>query len=190
MQPSLGLVQHLESQFGRIERGWAAPEYSDSAIQIVEFRGGAIPHVTVLSTLGVSSFTLQSPSGKPIRQELFLMIKPEQLHPTIPAVLDQIARERVRTDDPLLRGSAVQKQGRLFGSDDITALYCTLPIYYPSDYWTFCDGSDPGIVLCWLLPITLAEFKFVQAHGWQRFEGLLDKATFDLFDLARPSVVR
>jgi hypothetical protein len=129
------LIDHLESSFGRIESGWNSEELADPAIQIVEFRGGRIDGVTVITTLGLSSFRLQSPvSKKQIRQELFIMVKDGQLDAKVPAILDQVAREAVRTDKPVLRGEVVQKHDSLLRGRDFVARYATLPIYYPTAF--------------------------------------------------------
>ena len=102
------LIDHLEANFGRIESGWNSQEPADPAIQVVECRNGRIGGVTAISTLGLSSFALQSPvSKKQIRQELFVMLKDGQLDPRLLAILDQVARESVRTDRPVLRGEVI-----------------------------------------------------------------------------------
>ncbi len=183
------LITHMEAQFGRILRGWTPSEWVDPAIQVVEFNNGSVPDVSVCSTLGVSDFELQSPvSPKRIRQELFFMFRPSQFDSRLPAVLDQIAREAVRNDRAVVRGSVVEKLGLILPGRAFTAIYPTLPIYYPKGFWTL-DASERGIAMCWLLLITDAERRHVQDHGWTTFETLLDSASFDLFDLDRPSLV-
>src|SRR5579864_5337568 len=87
-------------------------EWVDPAIQVVEFRGGTISGVTILSTLGLSEFSLHSPvSGKEIRQELFLIVKDGQMNAKLAGILDQVAREHVRNDLPVLRGNVISKPG-------------------------------------------------------------------------------
>jgi hypothetical protein len=184
------LIEHLELYFGRIESGWKPREWTDPAIQVVEFRGGRVPGVTVVSTLGLSSFAMTSAlSEKKIRQELFVMVRGEQLDPRLPAALDQVARERVRTDKPVLRGEVIQKQDHLLQKGDFVALYATLPIYYPNVFWTFHANDEGDVVFCWLLPIKDKERSYIQQHGWSAFEEILDKATVNLFDLGRPSLL-
>jgi len=184
------LIDHLEANFGRIESGWYSQEPADPAIQVVECRNGKIGGVTAISTLGLGSFALQSPvSKKQIRQELFVMLKDGQLDPRLLAILDQVARESVRTDRPVLRGEVIQKQNPVLENKDFVALYVTLPIYYPNNFWTFRDENQGDIAFGWLLPIKEKELLYVQQNGWSEFEELVDKAKFDLFDLDRPSLV-
>lgn len=183
------LIEHLELYFGKIESGWKSKEWADSAIQIVECRHGNIPGVIVVSTLGLSNFAMKSRvSGKEIRQELFVILKAEQVDPKLPAALDQIARECARTDKPVLRGEVVEKEGHLLLKGDFVALYATLPIYYPNASWTF-QAKEGEIAFCWFLPIKAEEKLYIQQHGWSAFEEILDKATFDLFDLGRQSLL-
>lgn len=183
------LIEHLESGFGRIESGWTGSESSDSAIQVVEFRGDRVPAVTVLSTLGLSSFAMRSPvSQKLIRQELFIMTKKDQFDPRLPAILDQVARERARTDAPVLRGDVITKENPVLPNRDFIGLYATLPIYYPRSFWSFRDDELGDVVLCWLLPIRRVEQMYITRNGWSAFENLMDQANWDLFDLERPTL--
>src|SRR5579864_2951747 len=180
------LIEHLESNLGRIESGWNSEERADPAIQVVEFRGGKIAGVTVICTLGLSSFALESSvTKKQIRQELFIMVKDGQLDSRLLAILDHIARESVRTDRPLLRGEVVEKQNPVLRERNFVALYATLPVYYPDSFWTLQDEDQGDVAFGWLLPIKRKEESYVRQNGWPAFEELLDKAKFDLFD--RPS---
>ncbi len=184
------LIENLESHFGKIKNGWNADEWADPSIQVVEFRDGKVPGVTVFSTLGLSSFPLQSTvSAKQIRQELFIMVKDGQVHPRIPAVLDLVARERVRTDTPILRGEVIHKQDRLLEGRSFVALFATLLIYYDHDFWTFHDDERGDVVFSWLLPIRDGESSYISQNGWADFEAFIDKARFDLFDLDRPNLI-
>jgi hypothetical protein len=184
------LVDHMECHFGKIECGWKPKEWNDPAIQIVEFRDGKIPGATILSTLGMSGFALHSSVSKQeIHQELFLMVKDGQLSPKLVAALDQVARERVRSNAAVLRGELIRKQGSLVNTGDFVALYATLPIYYPDTFWRFHDPGVGDVVFGWLIPVTRNEQAYVGEKGWSAFEELLDKAQVDLFDLTRPSLV-
>jgi hypothetical protein len=188
---SSSLIEHLELYFGRIETGWGPGKSVDPAIQVVEFRGGKVPGVTVMSTLGLSSFAMSSTaSKKKIRQELFVLVRNGQLDPQLPAALDQVARERVAVDRAVLRGEVLEKQDHIMQQRDFVAFYATLPIYYPNSFWTFHTKDEGGdVVFCWLLPIKKDEQSYVHQNGWAAFEELLDSASFDLFDLGRPSLL-
>lgn len=185
------LIEHLESQFGEIESGWTPPEWVDPAIQIVKFRTGKIPSVTVLSTLGLSGFPLQSPvSAKQVRQELFVMVKEAHFDERLPPILDQVARQAARTNTAILRGDLIKKEGPIFLNRKFVALYATLPIYYPESFWSLNDKEQGNVVLCWLLPVKEEEVLYIQKNGWSGFEALLDAAQFDLFDLDRPTLAQ
>ena len=104
------------------------------------------------------------------------------------AVLHQIAGHLTRTNRAVLRGHAIKRPGTLFAKPDFVAIYTTVPIYLPNELWT-CQTDGADVVLCWLLPIMEQEWMFHAENGWSKFEGLLDKAKCDLFDLNRPSLV-
>jgi len=116
------------------------------------------------------------------------MVKNGQPYESTAAVLHQIVNERMHTNRAVLRGEAIRKLGSPFPGKNFAALYNTLPIYYPSEMWT-CPTDEGEVVLCWMLPITAAEWQFLSEKGWSKFESLLDQAPFDLFDLDRPSLL-
>lgn len=183
------LIEHLESYFGKIKCGWNSSQWTDPAIQIVEFAGGTVPNVTVVGTLGMSEFAMTSrSSAKEIRQELFVMVRTGQLCAKLPAVLDQVARERVRTDNPILRGDVVSKDSSLPFAEGFVGFYATLPIYYPHDLWTFHSTDGMDVVFCWLMPIMLREEAYIRQNGWRAFEEIIDDVKIDLFDLKRQTV--
>jgi len=188
---SRALVEHMELCFGRIQHGFEAPTTGDAVdeVQFVECRGGFVRGISVVSTLGLSRFALESStSEKKIRQELFFMAKGDQLPDNAAAVLHQVVGQLTRTNKAVLRGDAIKRPGTLFHKGDLVALYSTLPIYYPNEMWT-CRSEGAEVVLCWLLPITEAEWAFHARNGWCKFENLLNEARCDLFDLNRPSLV-
>jgi len=180
------LIEHLESQFGTIVGSWCSDDTQyHSSIQIVEFRRGTVNRVTILRTLGLSHVPIGT-NGT--RQELFLMIKDGQLDAGLPAILDQVARERVRSEKAVPRGEVISKPGVLPGKGEFVALYAIHPVYYPDSFLTLRD-KEGEILICWLLPIKHEELHYLQRNGWSKFDDLLDHANFDLFDLERPSVV-
>jgi Suppressor of fused protein (SUFU) len=188
---SPALIEHMELCFGRIQRGFEPPTTGDAVdeVQFVECRGGFVRGVSVVSTLGLSRFALESStSEKKIRQELFFMAKEDQLPDNAAAVLHQVVGHLTRTSKAVLRGHAIKRPGILFHKWDFVALYSTLPIYYPHEMWT-CRSEGIEVVPCWLLPITEAERGFHARNGWSKFETLLNDARCDLFDLNRPSLV-
>ena len=59
---SPALIEHMELCFGRIQHGFDAPTTGDAVddVQFVECRGGFVRGVSVVSTLGLSRFALES----------------------------------------------------------------------------------------------------------------------------------
>jgi hypothetical protein len=57
-----------------------------------------------------------------------------------------------------IQHGAIKGPGTLFHERDFVALYSTLPIYYPNEMWTR-RSENVELVLCWLLPITEAEWR-------------------------------
>jgi hypothetical protein len=88
----------------------------------------------------------------------------------------------------VLHGEVLKVEGLVFPDTNFVGLFATLPVYYPDEMWA-CKSDGADVVLCWLLPVTDQEWRFISKSGSAEFEALLDKTQFDLFDLNRPSVV-
>jgi hypothetical protein len=189
---SNSFIEHLEFWFGKIEQGWRLfderePKASPK-ISVVKCHCGQVDGVTVASTVGLSHVQLHSPqTGKPIRQELFLMMKNGQFSPSAPAILKQVVEERVSSRHAIMRGDAIYRPGSFF-EQRYVALYATPSAYYPEGQWTFHDSIEGDINLCWLLPLKTDELSYLKNYGWVEFERNL-KADFDLLDLDRPSIL-
>ena len=186
-------VEHLEFWFGRIELGWRVFEQREAnaspKVNVVKCHRGQIDGVTVVSTVGLSHIQLHSPqTGKPMRQEFFLMMKDGQFSATAPAILKQVVEEQISSRHAILRGQAIYHRGSFFEKRRYVALYAPPSFYYPEDQWVFHDPIKGDINLCWLLPLKADELAYLKEHGWVEFEQHL-RPDLDLFDLDRPGVL-
>jgi hypothetical protein len=180
------LVQHLEAHLGSICKGWSRGEdLEDQGFQVVSFEGAPVEDAAVFATLGVSNFPLRSRvSGKEIRQEFVFLAGRSFGVRNIPAVLQSIGREVIRTGDALLRGDVLGPRGPLFESSELEALYVAIPVYFPATFAT-CLTAEYAISLAWLVPITALEAEYVATHGWSAFEDRLVDDDPDLLDFER-----
>jgi hypothetical protein len=183
------LIEHLEKYLGAIDCGWSVSAEGDAMdFQVVKF---ALPgsHQVAYSTLGLSKIPLRSTvSGKMIRQELFLLAPEGFGDQNIPAVLQNVAAEAIGLDRAYLRGEVIGPRGSLFDGLPFTAFYVTLPVYLPDSFQQFQGDEGHTVVFGWLVPITASELQFVAAHGWEKFEDLLEQRNPDLVDYARSAV--
>lgn len=185
------LIQHMEVLFGRIQAGFSLPEdvTPTPGIQYAKYREGTVPNVAVVSTIGLSRFELaSSTSNKPIRQELFMMFRDGEAPKNASAVLHQVVIACLRDGRAVLNGEVLRGEGPVFPGTNFVGLFATLPVYYPDEMWV-CNVNDAHVILCWLLPITDQERRFISQNGSSEFEALLDQVQFELFDLNRPGVV-
>jgi Suppressor of fused protein (SUFU) len=181
----------MELLFGTIQAGFLMPEdlTPTPGVQYASCKEGIVPNVTVISTVGLSRFELaSSTSEKTIRQELFMMFRDGEVPKNGAAVIHQIVAGHLYHRAAVLRGEVLRKEGVVFPDTNFVGLYATLPVYYPDKMWT-CNVNGDDVILCWLLPITDQESRFISQNGWSKFEALLEEAQFDLFDLNRPNFV-
>jgi hypothetical protein len=185
------VIQHMEILFGRIEAGFSLPQdvTPTPGVQYAKCREGSVPNVTVITTVGLNRFELaMSTKDRTVRQELFMMFRDGEVPRNAAAVLHQIVVGRLYHRAAVLHGEVLKGEGLVFPDTNFVGLFATLPVYYPDEMWA-CKSDGADVVLCWLLPVTDQEWRFISKSGSAEFEALLDKTQFDLFDLNRPSVV-
>ena len=182
------LISHLEHYLGRIQEGWTDPSNrNDKNFQIARF---VMPEdrLQCFSTIGFSNYGLVSPySGKSVHAELLMMVHAGIDRPA--AILDQIARELIASGKAILRGDVIGPRGRIFDCGKMTALYATLPVYFPDEFSTCVIDEVRKIAIIWLVPITTDEAEFIKTYGWSQFEDRLEKQGVDLTDIERESIL-
>ncbi|WP_407359100.1 suppressor of fused domain protein [Microbacterium sp. LTA6] len=183
---ALSLIEHFERTLGPIHSGWSVdPDGAEMPFQLVRFAGGSDAGSVAYATLGLSRQALSSPDpGRFIRQEL-LILAPDALKPDLVAsLLLQVGSMVIGTRRALLRGNVIGPAGPLVPESDLTALYVTVPVYFPDEFATF-EGDDGDVVIAWLVPITTGEADFISRHGWDAFEDNLVDQDPDLVDFGR-----
>ena len=180
------LVEHFERTLGPVHTGWSVdPDGAEMPFQVVRFAGGSDADSVGYATVGLSRQALSSPtSGRLIRQEL-LMLAPESLAPDrVVSLLLQVGSMALGTRRALLRGDVIGPAGALVPGSDLTALYVTMPVYFPDEFAMFA-GEDGDVVVAWLVPITTREADFISRHSWDAFEDKLSEQDPDLVDFRR-----
>jgi hypothetical protein len=180
------LVEHFERVLGPVHAGWSVdPDGDEMPFQIVRFSGGSDVDSVGYATLGLSRYPLSSTSsGRAIRQEL-LMLAPESLAPDrVVSLLLQVGSMALGSRRALLRGNVIGPAGSIVPESDLTALYVTMPVYFPDEFATFA-GDDGDVVVAWLVPITTREADFITRGGWDAFEDQLAEQDPDLVDFQR-----
>lgn len=183
------LIAHVERFLGRIEEGWSRDaDGKPLPFQIVRTRGPTASSVA-FSTLGLSNVSLQSRASKRnLHLELILTIKNGSEARWIPAILQQVATEVVRSGNPILRGDLVGPRDALFPNSNKTALYAAPPVCLPEAFAS-CE-LRPGleVAYAWLVPVSSGEAKLIEHHGWNYFEDCLEREDPDLLDVQRPDL--
>jgi hypothetical protein len=100
-----------------------------------------------------------------------------------------VAADCLDRHNAYLRGETIERQGALFPSTRLTALYVTAPNYFPDEFATTLTEDHAEIVLAWLVPITAEESHFVSHYGWSDFEDRLVRINPDLLDFQRCSII-
>lgn len=184
------ILDHLEAYLGPIETGWSPEAFAREAKGLTVARlAGKLGESKAFATVGLSSHVLTSrASEKRIRQELVFIAQASFGDRNIPALLEQVAQEAVRSHSAYLRGDVIGPRGRLFDAGEMTALYVAIPVYLPNAFASFERDDGETTIVAWLFPITDDEARFVATHGWSAFEDQLEAHDPDLTDPLRESL--
>ncbi|MFN8074861.1 MAG: suppressor of fused domain protein [Kineosporiaceae bacterium] len=180
------LIDHFERYLGPIHTGWSTdPDGAPMPFQIVKFTGGSDSDSVGYATLGLSRHLLTSPAGRrQIQQELF-MLAPQSLTPDfVASLLLHVGTRAIKAKRALLRGDVVGPAGALVPDSKMTALYVTMPVYFPDEFATY-SGGEGGVVIAWLVPIGMREVELVSRSGWPALEDKLAEQDPDLVDFHR-----
>jgi hypothetical protein len=182
----MGLIEHLERYLGPIDSGWSSDaDGVPQPFQVARYEVGKITGTVCFSTVGLSRHPLQSRrTNRQIRQELVMCVSDSLRAGPVPALLQQVGNRALSSGRPYLRGDVLGPSERLFVRSELTALYVTLPVYFPDEFAVVAEG-DSNIAICWLVPISSGEADFVTSHGWGSFERLLEKEDPNLTDVYR-----
>ena len=97
--------------------------------------------------------------------------------------------EAVQRNQALLRGEVIGPSRRLlFEGSTVTALYVSIPVYFPDEFVSVEDDAGT-VIFAWLVPITDEEVRLINESGWNVFEDKLERQDADLLDFGRASVV-
>jgi hypothetical protein len=151
-------------------------------------QGGPIAGTTTYSTLGLGKIPLKAPnSDKVTRHELVMLSRSIASPPNLPALLQQVAMEAVERNLAYARGAVVGPRGRLFNGSTVTALYVTVPVYFPKEF-SVVDDDVGKVIFAWLIPIKDQEAFLVNRVGWNEFETKLERQDPDLLNFKRASI--
>jgi hypothetical protein len=182
------LISHLESTLGSMDGGWSKTDRGDPlSVRVVRFRDKPATGLTTFVTLGLSRNELALSDGRPVRVELIASCWERDAGLGMPSVLVTAAEQVMSTGRAPARGSILGPAGPLFsGSSSLTALYCSIPIFFPDELRVW-DGSVPPTVMIQMIPITDDEATFANSRGWSAFEDHLEQNDPDVFELRRGS---
>lgn len=188
----MGFVKFLEQHLGQIQHGFTHDENGVRLpYQIVKYSEGfPLEGAVTYTTLGLSNEVLHTrQSGKEIRQELVFVAPSNYGDRNIPGILQRGASMAVSSRHAWLRGDVIGPYGTMFSDSEMEGLFVAPPVYFPDDFAVYTAENGKPIVLAWLVPVTPSEIHFVNQHGWERFEDLLETSNPDLIDFNRRSIV-
>jgi len=160
----------------------------ESHVTIAQFNDAPQQGAVTFATLGWSNFLLAG-STKLVREELALACRAKFAEWNQVAILRQLAAISISRTKAFVRGQVFRARGTMFPDGSMEAMYFSSPALFPSCF-SSCDAGFPErVAICWAIPISRPEADFVQRHGWDKFEEMLDLHDPDLLDFQRRGIV-
>lgn len=183
----MSIIGHVEKFLGKISQGWKE-KYTDGAIQVVCFERNPFEPLDIFLTLGLSNHKLKVSDKKKVRQELVFPISGEVSHAVIVSCLLFLCDLMLKDHSALLRGQVIRLPKEAADKLGFYAVYCAIPVFLDDGFATFY-GSEPPMVMVWIMPIHKTEADFIADNGWDRFEDVLEQQDQDLFFVGRNPVI-
>ena len=165
----------------------SAEFHPDSDFEITEYENTPRLGVTTLATVGFSVVPLHM-----FRQEYIFVCYEHFVSDNLLELLIAATKIVAESQHPLLQGNVLGPAGPILDSreTDMEALYSTIPIHFSDEFQIIPDAEAAvDIDIGWLMPIHRSEAIWIDEHGYQAFEELLEKSNISVFDLQRPPVV-
>lgn len=182
------IIEHLEKHLGKIDQGWKENAV-DHELQVVSFKDSPGVTVTTYLTLGFSDCAMNLSDVKKVRQELVFSVYTLTNSELVVSFLLFLCELIIDRGKAVLRGEVIPLSKGISQKMGFDAVYCTIPVFFDDEFCTY-NESLPSTVMVWILPIYQSEANYIEAHGWESFEDLLEDQDPDLCSLERNSVIR
>lgn len=180
-------IDYLEAHLGPIRRRFSArPGSPEASVGLLAFDESPFPEATTLVTCGLSHHVVEQERGQQIRQEFVMCGFSERISSGFANVLDRVASQFLELHQPVKRGQVIGPRGPLVKGATVEALVCATPWYWKDSFSCF-EQVVPPVVMVWLVPVTREESCFINLHGLDAFEQIVDDEEIDLLDLKRES---
>lgn len=179
------IIEHVEKYLGPIDHGW---KDNDSDFQVVSFKDSPGETVSTFLSLGLSNHVMKLSKSREVRQELVLSVYSIAIGSMVVSIMLSLCEAIAGRGKAVLRGEVIplsQEVAKRIGFD---AVYCAIPVFFDDEFCTY-DESSPPTVMVWVLPIYQGEAEYIDAHGWDKFEDLMEEKDPDLCSLGRKSIV-
>ena len=120
-----------------------------------------------------------------IRHELLMIVPSEAVPPNIVGIIQQAGLEAMARGSAYLRGELLGPKGELFAGYEPKALYASLPVYFPDEFWELTIDGVGGVAFVWLVPLLDEEVIYLSMNGWPDLESRLVSKDPDLTNYAR-----
>jgi len=183
----MNIIEHAEKFLGKISQGWKENASSDG-LQVVCFKDAPFEAVDTYMTAGLSRHELMISDEKKVRQELVLPMSATVLSDMVVSLLLFICELILRSHHAVLRGQVIRLPREVTERLGFDAVYSAIPVFMDDEFATL-EGSQPPIVIVWMIPIYKSEADYIDVHGWSKFEDRLEEKDPDLFSLWRQPII-
>jgi hypothetical protein len=180
------IESHYSTFFGPPRAVYSASGETDE-FSVDLFRDVPCAGATTLLTRGLSDLGELHREGHPLLQELMFSFWDGFDAEKLIELLVLIGHETVEGRRPLLWGEVLPPGGPILPGVALSAFYVAQPSYLAPTFGEL-EQEQGTVRIRWLVPLYDHEATWVEQHGHERFEDLLETQDPDLLDLRRPSL--
>lgn len=180
----MSFTNHIENYLGKIEKAWTGPQ----GFQVIPFQVMPEEGITTFLTLGLSHHELELSSSKKVRHEFLFAANSSFSSQLIVNCLLSLCESVVEKHKAVLRGEVIHFPVEMLKDAPFNIVYCTIPTIFDDGFTTYY-GSDPPIVIVWVVPIQHSEAHFITEKDWDAFEDIIVEKDPDLFNPNRPPII-
>jgi hypothetical protein len=174
------VATEIERHLGKAVREHAVSLGEIGSVIIEEYRDTPCRGATTFASVSLNEFL-------PFRQELVFGCYSRQVSEDVVLLVAAVAQYCIERTLHLHRGDIIGPFGPIIDGSPMEAFYLCPPVYF-SEGLEKIHVRDIVIEVIWIVPIYTSEVEWINNHGWDGFETLLEEKDPDLLDLSRPSL--
>ncbi|WP_026828562.1 suppressor of fused domain protein [Exiguobacterium artemiae] len=189
----MNYIEHLEKHCGEIKGSLELEDMMEENIQFLKFENAPIDNTYTATTLGLLWRPLQFEEERFYHQELMMSVKQPEAEEDVIELLWRLTTHALETGQTFELGEFYSMPKTVFGQYGFAGVYVTAPFYFDESFFIHrgdTEFDEPEHVLpVWFVPIFESEADYLEQHGVDAFDEIIDATEGELLDLTRQPLI-